>query len=81
MAMQEVSTRTGAIHCMDMGKALTIQSHDLKSEIGAPDRSRTCDPWLRKPILYPTELRARDLKRWIIPDLTNPVQKVKCRSL
>src|SRR5690242_11161736 len=26
---------------------------------GAPDRIRTCDPWLRKPILYPTELRAR----------------------
>jgi hypothetical protein len=27
--------------------------------IGAPDRSRTCDLWLRKPTLYPTELRAR----------------------
>src|SRR5213075_3069958 len=27
---------------------------------GAPDRIRTCDPWLRKPILYPTELRARE---------------------
>ena len=25
---------------------------------GAPDRSRTCDLWLRKPTLYPTELRA-----------------------
>src|SRR2546427_9477521 len=25
---------------------------------GAPDRIRTCDPWLREPILYPTELRA-----------------------
>src|SRR5205823_6623429 len=24
-----------------------------------PDRSRTCDLWLRKPTLYPTELRAR----------------------
>src|SRR5690349_21104302 len=28
-------------------------------EIGAPDRIRTCDPWFRKPILYPAELRAR----------------------
>ena len=28
---------------------------------GAPDRSRTCDLWLRKPTLYPTELRARGL--------------------
>ena len=26
--------------------------------VGAPDRSRTCDLWLRKPTLYPTELRA-----------------------
>src|SRR5690349_4782914 len=33
--------------------------------IGAPDRIRTCDPWLRKPILYPTELRAR--RSLIIP--------------
>ena len=27
--------------------------------IGAPDRTRTCDPRLRRPVLYPTELRAR----------------------
>ena len=27
--------------------------------VGAPDRIRTCDLWLRKPTLYPTELRAR----------------------
>ena len=26
---------------------------------GAPDRIRTCDLWLRRPTLYPTELRAR----------------------
>src|SRR5215468_6769966 len=33
----------------------------LRPEIdGAPDRSRTCDLWLRKPTLYPTELRAHD---------------------
>ena len=24
----------------------------------APDRTRTCDPRLRRPVLYPTELRA-----------------------
>ena len=28
-------------------------------KVGAPDRNRTCDLWLRKPTLYPTELRAR----------------------
>ena len=27
---------------------------------GAPGRTRTCDPRLRRPVLYPTELRARD---------------------
>lgn len=31
----------------------------MKPVYGAPDRSRTCDLWLRKPTLYPTELRAR----------------------
>ena len=25
---------------------------------GAPDRIRTCGLWLRRPTLYPTELRA-----------------------
>ncbi len=32
---------------------------DRKS--GAPGRGRTCDPRLRRPVLYPTELRARCL--------------------
>jgi hypothetical protein len=29
--------------------------------IGAPDRNRTCNPWIRSPILYPIELRAHTL--------------------
>ena len=29
--------------------------------IGAPDRNRTCNPWIRSPILYPIELRAHAL--------------------
>ncbi len=32
---------------------------------GAPDRSRTCDLWLRKPTLYPTELRAHALRFYL----------------
>jgi hypothetical protein len=28
------------------------------SKCGAPGRTRTCDPRLRRPVLYPTELRA-----------------------
>ena len=27
---------------------------------GAPSRIRTCDRWLRRPSLYPTELRAQN---------------------
>ncbi len=30
------------------------------SKSGAPGRSRTCDPRFRKPMLYPSELRARE---------------------
>src|SRR3989454_2560802 len=29
---------------------------------GAPGRSRTCDPRIRSPMLYPTELQARPFK-------------------
>ena len=32
---------------------------------GAPDRIRTCDPCLRRAVLYPAELRVR--KRGMIP--------------
>src|SRR5437667_5514683 len=35
---------------------------------GAPGRSRTCGLWLRRPTLYPTELRARvDILRGCAP--------------
>jgi len=30
--------------------------------VGAPGRSRTCDPRIRSPMLYPTELQARAYK-------------------
>jgi hypothetical protein len=35
---------------------------------GVPDAIRTHDPWLRRPILYPAELRAQGGK--ITPPLT-----------
>jgi hypothetical protein len=31
--------------------------------VSAPDRIRTCDLWLRRPTLYPAELRARTAER------------------
>ena len=40
------------------GTAGVPKSRDSRSEFGALGGSRTHDPWLRKPILYPAELRA-----------------------
>jgi hypothetical protein len=36
---------------------------------GAPGRTRTCDPRLRRPMLYPAELRAHGLWAMPVPDL------------
>jgi hypothetical protein len=33
--------------------------------IGLPDRDRTCDPQLRRLMLYPTELRAETLLSYL----------------
>ncbi len=42
-------------------------SEDEKTQvvnlIGAPDRNRTCNPWIRSPILYPIELRAHSVSK------------------
>ena len=38
----------------------TAARSQLALRVGAPGRSRTCDPRLRRPVLYPTELRARE---------------------
>jgi hypothetical protein len=37
----------------------SMRTLQLVEKYGAPDRTRTCDPRLRRPVLYPTELRAR----------------------
>ena len=39
-------------------------SHFLRD--GAPGRIRTCDLWLRRPTLYPAELRAPWIREWRI---------------
>jgi hypothetical protein len=38
------------------------QSRGVPNLFGAPDRIRTCDQRLRKPLLYPAELRVLKLK-------------------
>ncbi len=46
---------------------------------GTPDRIRTCGLWLRKPTLYPAELRVHVLKEqgrvYHIPSLVTTVLK------
>ena len=46
---------------------------------GAPGRTRTCDPRLRRPVLYPTELRARG---FIVAASTDGISGValRCRN-
>ena len=41
---------------------------------GAPDRNRTCNPWIRSPILYPIELRAH---AFIFNDMAKAVKLVE----
>ena len=39
---------------------ITVNLRGRLRQIGAPDRTRTCYPRLRRPVLYPIELRALD---------------------
>ena len=39
--------------------AVHHRAQRTRSKHGAPDRNRTCNPRLRRPVLYPVELRAR----------------------
>ncbi|SVA80595.1 uncharacterized protein METZ01_LOCUS133449 [marine metagenome] len=59
----------GAQYHADSTRVVTTYSSDLSGLLlhliarvnGAPGRIRTCDPRLRRPMLYPTELRAHYL--------------------
>jgi hypothetical protein len=48
------------------GVTASHQCHTGMSKSGAPGRIRTCGLWLRRPTLYPAELRARMRRRWIV---------------
>ena len=57
------ASRTGAAGSADPGtpeggSGCSRGIRHAASGDGAPDRIRTCDLWLRRPTLYPTELRA-----------------------
>ena len=48
--------------------ARTRNSRNL-ARIGAPGRTRTCDPRLRSPMFYPTEQRAHRLRLSLSPTM------------
>ena len=49
--------------------------------VGAPGRNRTCDPWLRRPMLYPTELRAPwSAEELSVPSLPRPPEAINLRG-
>src|SRR5690606_18955674 len=39
-----------------------LQGLTTPKEVGTPGRTRTCDQWIRNPLLYPTELRAQNIR-------------------
>ena len=47
---------------------------------GAPGRIRTCDLWLRRPTLYPAELRARERDRRCVWRRMTREAHTACRS-
>ncbi len=50
----QVTDRPAATRCGENAKAIS-------RNVGAPGGTRTHDPWLRRPVLYPAELQARVL--------------------
>ena len=49
----------------------------MQTSVGAPGRTRTCNPRLRRPMLYPVELQAQNSVRANIP---RPDSHSGCRS-
>ena len=43
-----------------------VVSGATSASCGAPDRIRTCGPQLRRLVLYPAELRARDVSQFAV---------------
>jgi hypothetical protein len=60
---------------------LSYVHHRLRAT-GAPGRTRTCDPRLRRPMLYPPELRAPFYKQRLVPRCSSePARKSYCKSV
>ena len=59
-------TTTG-ITIQDSTAELRPPLKPLSWSFGAPDRTRTCYPRLRRPVLYPDELRAHEARAFFVP--------------
>ncbi len=64
----------------ESGKVANLsETHKCRSEaqLSTPDRIRTCDPRIRRPLLYPTELRglAQTLSR-----IRRPSHATRCMA-
>jgi hypothetical protein len=51
-------TRDSRNHNPGLYQLSYVHRRTHEHDLGAPGRNRTCDPRLRRPVLYPTELRA-----------------------
>ena len=58
-----LSMRVGASQPDCIGPDLAISLKGGLVWDGLPDRDRTCDPQLRRLLLYPTELRAEETQK------------------
>ncbi len=56
------------------GEGKNWEDAEAPERIGAPGGIRTPDPRLRRPMLYPTELRARQKLRYTVRPLTDSVK-------
>ena len=54
-------------------------SPERRAKSGAPGRTRTCDPRLRRPVLYPTELRAHTMRSLTVPEPSPSPASPRCQ--
>ena len=53
-------SETNPCGALQPASTVPVEGRRYARRIGAPERIRTSDPRIRNPVLYPTELRARD---------------------
>jgi hypothetical protein len=70
------SNQLSYIHRRFQTRSDCVLSRVSRREPGAPDRNRTCNRRLRRPVLYPVELRAQGIK-CSAPDAANARLRIR----